>query len=486
MRRRIAVAAVAMMTLAAPAAAFSPTDPLAPKQWYLAANHTYDAWAQPPTLAPVRIAIIDSGIDATHPELAKHIVAARSFVGGKATVDTQGHGTFVAGLIGATVNDGIGIAGLFPSAQLIVAKVVTAQKTIPVAAEAKAIRWAVDQGARVINMSLGGVRDPIQLSRDTYSPAEAAAVDYAVAHHVVLVAAVGNGDQSPREPWHFASYPAALPHVIGVSAFDQDGTVPDFSNRDAVFNDIAAPGAGILSTLPLKLTAQFPSCAEQGYSSCGPEDFRAAEGTSFAAPQVTAAAAMLISVDPNLSPDQVTSILERTATDANAGNGCGRCPLGRDAYTGWGRLNVAAALAALAGPLPPADRFEPNDDAGSAAWPLSGQSGSLTATLDFWDDQSDVYRIRLQRGQKLFAVLSPRGTDTILALWKPETVHVDDLRAQSMRLRASRKVGRVERLSYRARRTGFYYLQVKIQAAGGGDGSYALQFSKTPAFGKVP
>ena len=383
MPRRIAAAVAAVLTFAATAAAFTPSDPLAPRQWYLTANHTYDAWAQLPALAPVKIAIIDSGIDAGHPELAKHVVAARTFVGGKATVDTQGHGTFVAGLIGATVNDGVGIAGLFPSAQLIIAKVVTAQRTIPVDAEAKAIRWAVDQGARVINMSLGGVRDPLHPGRDTFSEAEAAAVAYAVAHHVVVVAAVGNGDQSPREPWHFASYPAALPHVLGVSAFAEDGTVPDFSNRDAVYNDITAPGEAILSTLPRQITAQYPGCPDQGYSSCGPEDYRAAEGTSFAAPQVSAAAAMLLSVDPSLTPDQVMTILERTATDASGGNGCRRCPLGRDAYTGWGRLNVAAAVAALAGTLPPADAFEPNDDAGLAARPITGDSGTLQATVDF-------------------------------------------------------------------------------------------------------
>jgi hypothetical protein len=479
MTGRIAAAIAAVLALAAPAAAFSPTDPFVPRQWYLTANHAYDAWAQLPNLAPVRIAIIDSGIDGGHPELAKHIVAARSFVGGKATVDTQGHGTFVAGLIGATVNDGVGIAGLFPSAQLIVAKVVTPQRTISVEAEAKAIRWAVDEGARVINLSFGGLRDPLHPSRDMFSSAEAAAVAYAVAHRVVVVAAVGNGDQSPRQPWHFASYPAALPHVLGVSAFAQDGSVPDFSNRDAVFNDIAAPGEGILSTLPRQLTAQFPGCAEQGYSSCGSEDYRAAEGTSFAVPQVSAAAAMLLSIDPSLTPDQVTTILERTATDANGGNGCRPCRLGRDAYTGWGRLNVATAIAALAGTLPEPDSLEPNDDGGSAAWPLSGRSGTLRATLDFWDDQSDVYRIRLRRGQKLFAVLSgPKDTDTALVLWKPETQHVDDLRAQNMRLRSSTRPGFVERLSYRARRTGFYYLQVKIQVASGDAGRYTLQFAK--------
>ena len=467
-----------MLVLAAPAEAFSPSDPLAAKQWYLAANHTFDAWPQLPALAPVKVAIIDSGIDGSHPELAKHIVAARSFVGGRATVDTQGHGTFVAGVIGATVNDGIGIAGMFPAAQLVVAKVVSRQGTITDTAEASAIRWAVDQGARVVNLSLSGVRDPLHRKLDSYSPVEAAAIAYAVRHRAVVVAAVGNGDQSPREPWHFASYPAALPHVLGVSAFVQDGSVPDFSNRDAIFNDLAAPGAGILSTLPLRVTSQYPGCVDQGYSSCGPEDYRIAEGTSFAAPQAAAAAAMLLSVAPNLTPDQVTTILERTATDAIGGNGCADCRLGRDAFTGWGRLNVAAALTALAGPLPAADAFEPNDDAGGAAWSLTGTAGTLRATVDFWDDQNDVYRIRLRRGQKLYAVLSgPTGKDTALALWKPETVRVDDLRAQDMRLRHSARPGYVEKLSYRAPRTGFYFLHVKIEAEGAGP--YKLQFSKT-------
>jgi subtilisin family serine protease len=480
MRFRLAAAVAAMLGLAAPAAAFSPADPLAGKQWYLTANRTYDSWATPPTLTPVKIGIIDSGIDLSHPELAKHVIAARSFVGGKTAFDLQGHGTFVAGVIAAELNDGIGIAGSFPAAQLIVAKVVTPQRTIPVEAEARAIRWVVDQGARVINMSLGGVRDPLRPSRDTYSQAEADAVRYAVAHGVLIVAAAGNGDQSPREPWRFASYPAALPHVLGVGAFAQDGSVPDFSNRDAIYVDIAAPGEAILSTLPLRLTAQYPGCADQGYSDCGPEDFRSAEGTSFAAPQVTAAAATLLSLNPDLTSDQLSTLLEQTATDANNANGCRPCRTGRDAYTGWGRLNVATAVGQL--PVPPRqDRLEPNDDAGPDAAPLSGGSGRLRATVDFWDDQSDVYRIHLRRGQKLFAVLSPpTRTDTALALWKPGARHVDDLRSQDLRVRHSPRSrgGGTEKLSYRARRAGFYYLQVKIEAEG--SGQYKLEWSKTP------
>ena len=152
--------------------------------------------------------------------------------------------------------------------------------SISLEAEADAIRWAADQGARVINLSLGGLRDPRKPERDTYSPLEAAAVDYAASKGAVLVAAVGNSDQAPDTPWPYASYPAALPHVIGVSALSRDGSVPFFSDRDAIYNDISAPGEDIFSTLPRALTKQNPTCVDQGYSDCGPEDYKHAQGTS--------------------------------------------------------------------------------------------------------------------------------------------------------------------------------------------------------------
>ncbi|MEX2613964.1 MAG: S8 family serine peptidase, partial [Gaiellaceae bacterium] len=134
---------------------FTPTDPLVSKQWYLTRSRFYEPWLTLPALEQVPVAVIDSGVDATHPELVGRILDAKSFVGGSPRVDSLGHGTFVAGLIAAGVGNGIGIAGLAPSAELLVAKVVTGSRAIPVEAEAKAIRWAVEQGARVINMSFG-------------------------------------------------------------------------------------------------------------------------------------------------------------------------------------------------------------------------------------------------------------------------------------------------------------------------------------------
>jgi subtilisin family serine protease len=459
--------------------AFVPNDPLYPRQWHLEQIHAFDFWPELPALAGVRVAVIDSGIDGSHPDLEGRIAASRSFVPGSALVDQQGHGTFVAGLIAAQVGNGEGVAGVGFPVQLVVAKVVRGNRSVSLEAEAAAIRWSVDQGARVINLSLGGLRDPRRPERDTYSALEAAAIRYASTRGAVVVAAVGNADQAPSSPWPYASYPAALPHVVGVSALARDGSVPAFSNRDPIYNDVAAPGQEIVSTLPRPLTAARPACVEQGYSPCGPEEYRRAEGTSFAAPQVAAAAGLLLSVRPTLQADQVAALLEHSSVDANALSGCRRCPLGRDAFSGWGKLDVTKTLAALAAPLPPADRFEPNDDAGSLATPLGSARASFSATLDYWDDPSDVYKTYVRRGQRIIVSLDgPRGTDANLVLWKPGTRSVEGASATLVRNRAaqSRRRGSRERVSYRARVPGWHYVQVRLATRGGG--AYRLAFTK--------
>jgi subtilisin family serine protease len=448
--------------------AFAPTDPLATRQWYAAATHAYDAWDTLPPLASVRVAVIDSGIDLSHPDLVPRIAAAKSFVGGTAQ-DTRGHGTIVAGIIGAEVENDMGIAGLAPGAELLVAKVVADNGTISVEAEAKAIHWAVDHGARVVNISLGGLRDPSDPSRDTYSRLEQQAIAYAVRRGVVVVAAVGNADQAPQTPWRFASYPAALPHVLGVSALGRNGASPAFSNRDAVYNDVAAPGEDIFSTFPRKLTAVRPECQDQGYTPCATDQFRPPEGTSFAAPQATAAAANLLGVRPSLRPEQVIALIERNADDATPSSGCRRCEPGRDALTGWGELDGASAIAALDRPLPARDAYEPNDDAGPDAYRLYFPAGAkarfVRASVDFWDDQDDVYSLRLRPGDRLFVSLVPASSnDVALALWQPSTISVTDLARQDLRLRASTRPGRRERLAYTAAQEGWYHLQVRLTA----------------------
>ncbi|HEY1370366.1 MAG TPA: S8 family serine peptidase [Gaiellaceae bacterium] len=485
MKRLITALALATLVAAGPAAAFQPGDPLAAKQWYLQQDRAFDAWpdAPPTTLLPVRVAIVDSGIDGTHPELRDRVVAGKSFVGTPWNVDTEGHGTFLAGEIAPALDDK-GMVGMAYLAELVIAKVVRQDGVIPIQAEADAIRWAADQGARVINLSLGGLRDPADPARDVYSPLEAAAVAYAYRKGALVVASVGNGDEAPRTPWRFASYPAALPHVLGVSALTKSGAVPDFSNRDPIYNDIAAPGQDLFSTFPYAMTARRPTCSDQGYSDCGSDDYHHAEGTSFAAPQVTAAAAMLLSILPSLTPDQLSALLEQNADDVTASTGCLPCTPGHDPYSGWGRLDVARAVDVVqhaangeGGLLPPKDRDETNDDAGSSSWPLYGFRPKVKATLDYYDDAVDVYRVFLRPGQRLSAHLDgPENANTNLVLWKPGTERIDDVKTQ-LRAAQSVKPGSVEQLAYRATRGGWYYVEARITTPG--FGPYTLTLTKS-------
>ncbi len=465
MKRRLAAAlAIAALVLPAAASAFDGTEPLAARQWYLANDRAWTYWPTQPQLFPISVAVIDSGIDGTHPEFTGRVVAAKSFVGGSPFRDDQGHGTFVAGEIAANPFNGEGIAGMAFNARLMIAKVVGADGVVSLRAEVAAIRWAADNGARVINLSLGGVRDPLDPQLDTYSPLEQAAVEYAYSKGAVVVAAVGNGPQSPATPWGFAHYPASLPHVIGVSAVRQDGSVPNYSNRDAVYNDLAAPGAAIFSTIPTNLVEARAGCAGEPYSDCGPFEFRDAIGTSFSTPQVSAAAALLLGQDPTLRPEQVAWLLERSADDANPSTGCATCPAGRDLFTGWGTLDVESALDLLAqGSVPPADHYEPNDNAGPWAHALPPLPQTIEATLDYWDDNLDVYRVYLQKGSRLYARVTPEGSGSVrMSLWAPGTQRVDTLDGERSLLTRSRVVGAQSRLAYRATRTGTYYLELRL------------------------
>jgi hypothetical protein len=476
-RLSLAVAVTVALVAASSAAAFTPSNQYYAKQWYLAQDHAFDAWLAPPPLKPVKIAIVDSGVDCSLPDLQGQVVAEKSFVGGSACTDTAGHGTIVAGEIAADLG-GTGIVGLAYGAQLVVAKVVAPDGSIPLSAEAAGIRWAVNQGAKVINLSLGGVRDPADVSRDTYSAQEARAVAYAYGKGAVVVAAAGNSDEAGTTPWPYASWPAALPHVIGVAALNRAGNVPDFSDRDPMYVDLAAPGVDIFSTFPVALTAQQQGCALQGYTDCAPGEYQHPQGTSFAAPQVSAAATVLLGLDPLLTNSQVGTILERTADDVNGASGCPACPTGRDLYSGWGRLDVAAAVTAVtSGPLPAPDRYEPNDNV-SQAWTVWGRSKTVAATLDYWDDPLDVYAIRLGANQRLIVQAHAKwaGAKIGVVVLKPGATSVKgtDHGARATQSRTSRAV---QRLAYRASTGGWYYIEVSATAPGGG--AYTLQLTKT-------
>jgi subtilisin family serine protease len=458
------------------AAAFTPKNTYYAKQWYLSQDKAFDAWDTPPPLDPVKVkvAIIDSGVDCSLLDLKDQIAKTKSFVGGSACVDSQGHGTIVAGEIAGVLNTG-GVVGIAYSSQLLVAKVVADDGTIPLKAEAAAIHWAVKHGARVVNLSFGAVRDPGSPGLDSYSKVEAKAVSYAVRKGAVVVAAVGNADDAYTTPWPYASWPAALPHVIGVGALTRSGNVPDFSDQDPQFVDLAAPGVSIFSTFPKALTAAQSDCSAQGYTECAGGDYHHPEGTSFAAPQVSAAAAVLFGLDSSLTSSQVTRILERHADDVNAASGCDACPDGRDKLSGWGSLDVerAANFLSSGNPLPPSDRLEPND-ALRQARKLWGRRPKFDATLDFWDDPVDVYHVRLVRGQRLHVRFAAR--------WSNAKVGLTVLRPGAKSLSkgtvaGTARSGKTQGLSYPAPHTGWYEVRLRTEHHGGG--RYSLDLSKS-------
>lgn len=265
-----------------------PDDPGVAYQWDIynapgvtqpvgAASPTYGAdvdaphaWSQARARQSVRIAVIDTGIDAGHPDLAGRVVAAANFTASNTTQDLAGHGTHVAGIAAASFDNGIGIAGMAPDARLMDVKVLaldaSGRTTGDCADVADGIVWATDHGAEVLNLSLGS---------PSACQALEMAVDYATSRGALVIAAAGNEATTAR------FYPAALPDVLSVAATTNRDQIAAFSNRGADWVDVAAPGDGIVSTLPT---------FDNGTGAVG---YGYLSGTSMAAPVVSGIAALV-------------------------------------------------------------------------------------------------------------------------------------------------------------------------------------------------
>jgi subtilisin family serine protease len=278
-----------------------PDDPLYEQQWGLQAVAAPLAWDSVRGDG-VTIAVVDTGIDSTHPDLSARVVAGLNTITESLdTADDHGHGTSIAGIAGAAGFNAVGIIGVAPEAQLMPVKSLNAAGYGTYADVAQGIVYATDHGARVINLSLGGEVDSTTLS---------SAVEYAVSRGVVVVAAAGNlGSSGPM-------YPAAYPDVIAVGATDVQDARASFSNFGP-WLDLVAPGVDITTT---SLGGFYGDLS----------------GTSPAAPFVAGAAALVLAANPTLQPHQVASVLDLASED--------RGSPGFDTYYGWGRLNVARAV----------------------------------------------------------------------------------------------------------------------------------------------
>jgi subtilisin family serine protease len=285
----------------------------------------------------VIVAVLDSGVDATHPDLDGADGGGDKIAGNinicidddplcAGLGDPLGHGTHVTGILAADTDNGIGVASLGWGVNVIMYKVLDSQGNGNTFDVATAIYDAVEAHVRVISMSLAcsyyapttGQYDPALCQPD---PDEGAAVEYALAHNVVVVAAAGNDGLNEQ------TYPASYPGVLSVAATNNNGVVQSFSQWGPAAN-IAAPGLNIVSTWPAGLCSPGP-----------PPCYQVLSGTSMSTPQVAAAAALMIANDPTLSGPQITEILESTARPTSGG----------DSIDG-GLLDVPAALAAEAHP----------------------------------------------------------------------------------------------------------------------------------------
>ena len=164
----------------------------------------------------------------------------------------------------------------------------------------------------------------------------------------------------------------------------------------------------------------------------------------------------------------MVQILRAAAVDLSPESGCDACALGRDEVSGWGKLDVAAAIAALTERLPVRDSYEANDDSGSRAYEVFGANRMIKATVDFWDDQDDVYAIHLQRNQPVYVGLtgSDPSVDLSLAFWLPGVRSIESVSSIRFRARVSARAGSRQYLSFRARAAGIHFVQVRMSSPG--------------------
>jgi thermitase len=259
------------------------------------------AWDITTGSSDIIIAVLDTGVIPNHEDLANKLTPGYNFINNTTNpTDDHGHGTRVAGIIGAIGNNGIGVAGTAWQSPLMPVKVMDSNGSGSHSNIAKGIIYAADNGASVINMSLGGASGSSTLK---------SAVDYAYNRNVVLVAAAGNSNTS-------VFYPAAYPNVIAVAALDNYDQKASYSCFGPEIS-VSAPGNGIFSTV-----------RTGGYD--------VGTGTSFAAPFVAGLAGLILSSDASLSPAKVQALIEKGATDMAAP--------GWDPETGYGRINMAKSL----------------------------------------------------------------------------------------------------------------------------------------------
>jgi serine protease len=276
------------------------------RQWGLGVIGAEKAWRITQGKGVV-IAVVDSGVDADHPDLHNRLLPQIDVVADGETGDVAGHGTHVTGIIAAELNQA-GTVGVANQVSILPVRILNAHGWADAATAAAGVIAAAKAGADVINLSVGSSSPSRPLAK---------AINYAQAQGAVVVAAAGNEGLSGNP----VEYPAAYQDVVAVSSMEANGRVSSFANSGR-YVDLIAPGARIFSTLPGGL---------YGYES----------GTSMAAPHVSAVAALVSAANPSLSAAQIDEVMFGTAVDDLSGNG-------RDTAGGYGLVQADAAVRSAA------------------------------------------------------------------------------------------------------------------------------------------
>jgi subtilisin family serine protease len=289
----------------------TPNDPMFQQQWALTTVHAPAAWdAETGRRNHVVTAVLDTGVDASHPELLGHIRAGGDFIDGDANpADEFGHGTAVAGVIAASANNKLGVAGISWGTTVLAERVLGTDGSGSMCTVAAGIVDAVDAGAKVLNLSLGGAGDACPLITSK-------ALEYAHDHGALVVVSAGNDAQHGNP----VDYPAGCAGALAVGATDPRDRKAAFSEHGPQV-DITAPGVQILTT---------------SWEKGDQHGFAFDSGTSLSAPIVSGAAALLFSRLPDWTPDQVRARLLATAQDKGK--------RGRDDYFGAGIVDIGRAL----------------------------------------------------------------------------------------------------------------------------------------------
>jgi hypothetical protein len=443
------------------AASFTP-EPMAQHEWWRAAIRADTV--EPPATPGRPVTIVDTGLDVTHPEFSGRAATATLNVQQLAEgAGGDSHGTAVASVVGAPVN-GVGIAGVYPAA-LVQAWDAggdsngTGQSLIPLSRVIEGIVVAAGNGPGVINLSLGS---------PTFVPLLYDAVLLAVARGSLVVAASGN-DFTRGNPVNF---PANLPHVLTVASTSQTDQSSGFSSS-SLGVDLSAPGERIPVAVPVaSSTPEFP--------------YAFVDGTSFSSPLVAGAASWVWTARPDLDNRQLFDLLRWSARDVEA--------RGWDEHTGFGILDVAAALTA---PAPPRDGREPNDDIDhvranglfrAAATPLTRpgkRTATLRARLDLTEDPEDVHRVWVPARSKVRAVVTP-SANVDVDLWRgtATTVLARGAARRRQLLDTSARPGKTAEVVEAVNRTArgsWVYLDVFVPERGPLEAEYAVRITTARA-----